>query len=207
VFARYIAHKPKRHGQAIEVLQVKTANGLTAGADRTISRLIADPTVSAAVLLFPKIPSLKELAKGLIGLKDRPGWTVSFGALDHPSEGPLVTVALSRAVPFNGASIASEALVLGPYDLFPRTRRATVPAMEIYVGLPRASDPKTNEPTAKANLAHMTLGLPNAAYAMMWDRSGQGRLKSLGGVDDARAKAKVAFVLPIALATEIGAVP
>src|SRR6185437_2235164 len=159
-------------------------------------------------LLFPQIASLEDLAKGLIGLKSRPGWTITLGRLEHPDEGPLVTVGVSRSIPFGSASMASEALVLGPFSVFPPTRRADVLAFEMYVGPPRNLDPKTQQPAIKANLAHMTLdSLPQRAIDRMWDQSMTGRLRSLGGQEDRRAKAKVAFVIPEAMAQTIGAIP
>lgn len=207
-FARYIAAKPKRYGQVLEVVRAKTAARIANSVERRIGRLVADPTVSAAVLLFPDVASLEELAKGLLGLKGRRGWQFSFGTLDHPTAGELVTVGISRSIPFGGAAMASEALVLGPYDVFPPTRRADIPALEIYVGQPRTLDPKTKEPATKANLAHMTLDLKTqGAFDNMWDKSVAGRLKSLGDVEDKRAKAKVAFVLPKDMADRVGAAP
>src|SRR5262249_49743225 len=102
----------------------------------------------------------------------------------------------------------SEALVLGNFDGFPATRRAPVTALEIFVGVPRAMDPKTGEPSKKANLAHVELVLPTSDAAQnMWDKSVEGRLTSLGGVDDVRAKAKVAFVVSSALAESLGCAP
>lgn len=109
---------------------------------------------------------------------------------------------------FGSSSCPSEALVLGPFEEFPPTRRAPCVGFEIYVGEPRPLDPKTNQPTSKANLAHIEMYLPtHSAFENMWEKTRVRRLASLGGVDDKRAKAKVSFVISPALADELGCSP
>jgi hypothetical protein len=101
--------------------------------------------------------------------------------------------------------VPSEALVFGPFQEFPRTRQAPIVAIEIFVGKPREVDPKTKGHVARVNLAHLDVRPSTLdAYEKMWDRSMKGRLSSLGGVDDSRAKAKVAFVVPLSMAQNLG---
>jgi hypothetical protein len=70
------------------------------------------------------------------------------------------------------------------------------------------NDPKTGNPTTRANLAHMRLPmhLPTA-IGIMWKQSESGRKKSLGNKEDSRAKAKISFVIPKSLAQKLGCEP
>jgi hypothetical protein len=204
-FARFIAFRPRAHGQFVEVVAAKSSPArIAASIAQRVGKLVANPKAKAAVLIFPEIKTLEELAKALLALKGRAGWQVSKSPLAHPTAGEFVTVAISRLIPFGTTEMPSEALVFGPFAEFPPTRRAPVVALEMYVGPPRALDPKTQEASTKANLAHLDLNLPEAALKKMWANSAKGRLKSLGGKDDPRAKAKVSFVLSKALATSLG---
>ena len=95
--------------------------------------------------------------------------------------------------------------------MFPNTRRAPYTAFEIYVGEPAPQDPKEHKPSTKANFAHIDFrdctlinrDFPQVAVDNMWEQSKVRRLVSLGGVEDRRAKAKVTFVVPMALATKM----
>jgi hypothetical protein len=98
----------------------------------------------------------------------------------------------------------SEALVLGPFRVFPSTRKAPVVALELFIGEPRPMGPLDDVATTKANLAHIELGLPmHKMFQTMWKNSIKGRTKSLGGSDN-RAKAKVTLVVPVTLARRLG---
>lgn len=75
-----------------------------------------------------------------------------------------------------------------------------------------ANDPVSRKPTDRANLAHADLSttsilrIPNL-FEKMINQSKALRLRSLGGVDDRRAKAKVSFVIRPALARKFGLEP
>ena len=209
-FARHIAFRPAEMGQVIEVVGANSSAAVIAGSvAKRIERLVANPDVAAATLLFPEIGALERLAASMVALGSKPSWSVTSNGIEHPTLGSLTAVSVARQIPFgDSGSLPSEVLVLGPFEEFPKTRQAPVAAMEIFVGVPRPADPKTLQPTRKANLAHMDVHLPtDDAFQTMWNRSIQGRLKSLGGVDDLRAKAKVSFVVPPALAKALGLSP
>ena len=83
-------------------------------------------------------------------------------------------------------------------------------ALEMFVGEPMPQDPKTHSPTTKTNLAHMdlsSLDLPVRTIDALWLKSQEGRLASLGGNEDPRAKAKVTFVIPVDIARSLGCEP
>jgi hypothetical protein len=169
---------------------------------------VDDKTVAAGVLLFPELVTLDGLAKMAMALGERPKWTVTTTVLQNSKAGEMVAVHIVREIPFGAGICPSEALVLGPFPEFPPTRRAPVTALEIYVGEPRPNDPKTGNPTVKANLAHMKLNLETRdMFDRMWIGSVTGRLRELGGEEDSRAKAKISFVIPASLAQELGCAP
>lgn len=208
VFARYLSRSPEDHGQAVESIEIDTSPDQIAQeiAHRT-SDLIADAAIKAALILLPKVRSVKELAEISIELGQLSGWTVSTSELDAPPDAEMTAVHLFRDVPFADTTTKSEILVFGPFDEMPATRRAPVTAIEFLVCEPMGVDPKTQKPTTRANLAHLELELPSqAAFDSMWNGSFSGRLKSLGG-EDSRAKAKVSFAISSALASELGLAP
>lgn len=207
-FARHLATRYADYPQRIVSIPTgRGAHRATTEIAERISAFVGDPDIVAATLLFPGLTTLEETARMMLALKDHPGWSVSTAFLQPPPNREMVTVHVSREIPFGTTTCPSEVLVLGPYKEFPNTRRAPITALEMYVGEPLANDPKTGTPTVKANLAHMELNLPTpTAREKMWDKSIEGRKQSLGG-DDNRAKAKVTFVIPVPTARRLGCLP
>lgn len=211
VFARMIAARPRAFGQAVEEISGRgVPQRVAAAIAKRVAIFVADGTISATALLLPGISSLKKLTSVALELGSHPGWTVTTTDLQEPRNCGMVAVHVARQIPFGNASCPSEVLVLGPFGAFPPTRRAPMPVMEIFVGEPMPHDPKNHKPTVKANLAHMDVSesdLDPQQIDRMWQMSVSGRLRSLGGVEDSRAKAKVAFVIPASLADELGCAP
>lgn len=210
VFARLIAAKPSRYGQVVEVVGASKTPALIAGSiEKRVAKHIASPSTSALALLFPFVENLETLAAGLVALKEHAGWHLTTTAMNHPDLGDIVLVALSRDLPFQNNSLPSEALVLGPFNEFAPTRQSPVAALEIFVGQSPMADPKTGTVPTKANLAHIDVSqslksVPgHDPVAAMWKKSQVKRLESLGGKEDARAKAKVAFVIGAELAVKL----
>lgn len=208
MFARHLAARRSDYPQTI--LTIGTGRGPERAAadlaDR-INGLVADQAIVAVTVLFPGLTTLEATARVMLGLQAHEHWSVTTSRLQPPPSRALVAVHMSRRIPFRDATCPSEALVLGNFSEFPNTRRAPVTALEMYVGQPREHDPKTGEPTTKANLAHMELRLPTpTTWDKMWAASENGRLASLGGNDN-RAKAKVAFVIPVTMARRLECLP
>ena len=214
VFARFLSRAPDDHGQYIvEVSQSPDPLRVAKAIASRTERLVADPSISIATLLLPTVKTVEALVKVTVALRNYPGWTVATMTLDPPPSGNFVGVQIFREVPFQGASSRrSEVLAFGPFNIFARTRRSPVAAFEIFVGEPMANDPVSQKPTDRANLAHAELSttsilrIPNL-FEKMIDQSKALRLRSLGGVDDRRAKAKVSFVIRPALARKFGLEP
>ena len=210
VFARLLAGQPDNFGQHIAVLRHKSAAGLAKAVDTRVGSLIDDPMVVAATLLLAEVEGFELLVGLAAELNEKPGWNVKRWNVDDTPIGAVVAFGITRSIPFNAGTVPSEALVLGPFVKFPATREAPHTALEIFVGVPPGLDPKTKAAPTKANLAHIDIRpslMNDAVFESMWTRSVSARLKSLDGVDDARAKAKVAFTVPYAEAEALGCLP
>ena len=206
IFARLMAAKPAQFGQRLEVLNGADPQQLATGIDGLTGQFIADSAVAALAILLPEVGQTATLVDIVLALQAYPGWRVTKTALPNTPGGPMIAFGLTRDVPLAGGGVVpSETLVLGTFDGFPATRRSPVPAIEIFVGVAPSIDPKTRAPTTKANLAHVNVQpIAQSVFDNMWEQSKAKRLSSLGGIDDARAKAKVAFVVPQALAVTRG---
>lgn len=211
VFARLMATRPNGFGQRIEVISARgNPVRVAASIAKRVDLLLADKKASIATLLLPDITTLAKLASVALELRAHPHWHVTTTALRGAPIANLVAVHVTRDIPFENTACPSEALMMGPFQEFPPTRRAPITALELFVGPPLPRDPKTHKPTTKANLAHADLTdteLDSAQIDVMWESSRVARLKSLGGREDDRAKAKVSFVIPAVLARRLGCEP
>lgn len=208
MFARVIAIAPPRWAQSFKVVPHGTTSAKTAEhIAKLVDGAIADKNVRGLALIMPTVTTLEETAEVMLALAQLPKWTTTPSVLENERVGRLVALRVARLIPFGQGECESEALVLGPFDDFPETRRAPVTAMEIYVGEPEPNDPKTGTPTVKANLAHMIARDKYPGdFDMVWQKSMDGRESSLGTKNDNRAKAKVTMVLPTAMARKLGCV-
>jgi len=209
VFARFMARRPMEYGQQAELVNGADPTTLATEIETRVSARVADHAVVAAALIFPDLTELRSLVAVGLALANKPGWRVTTSVLTATPAGDALAFHILRDIPTETASCPSEALILGPFDCFPRTRRAPVTALEIFVGSPGELQ-RNGKPRTKANLADVQIEiyLPSAStFTSMWDKSGEWRLQSLGGVDDHRGKAKVAFAIPMDLAAKLGCAP
>jgi hypothetical protein len=215
VFARLMSHAPHApsdHGQVVEEIAHDDPVAAATAIAARVQHLVLEPRVLAVSFVMPNIRTLEKLLAMALALPKDPTWHVDVTPLDPPPEMDLAVVKVVRDLPFGNGTLPSEALVLGSFDVFPNTRRAPHTALEIYVGEPAPQDPKEHKPSTKANLAHIDFRdreLINRDYTQtavdtMWGKSSIGRLRSLGGANDNRAKAKVTFVVPKELAKKLG---
>jgi hypothetical protein len=209
-FARLMAITPSEYGQRIEVASGASAQPLAVAIDGFVKKHIADPDASALTILLPETNSLPTIVGVALALTPLAGWAVTRWHEPTAPGGAAVAFGIARDVALaSGTLVPSEVLALGPFDVFPATRKAPVTALEIFVGTPLALDPKKKTPTTKANLAHVNVTPPldQKQFANAWTKSEEARLASLGGTEDCRAKAKVAFAIPLSLAQSLGCAP
>lgn len=207
VFARYMAATPHDGGQHAVVVNGSDPAVLAASIDALVTADVADPNIQGIAMVFPDVTDLEVIARTALALESYAGWHVARRLLAATPAGDVIVFNVVREVRrADGVPVPSEALVLGPFEGFPNTRQAPVAAMEVFVGTPPTHQPNGSE-TKKAHLADVRLQLPAAGvFERMWNQSKQARLDSLG-FDDDRARAKVTFVIPFALAQSIGCVP
>jgi hypothetical protein len=211
VFARWFSIHPNEHGQVIEeVSQSKDPQRVATAIAARVETLLADASVSDAALILPSITTIEALSRTAIALADFPEWEVSFDKITPPPSLDLRAVHIVRKIPVGRTRFSSEVLAFGPFRWFPATRRAPVAALEVFVGKPMRHDPKTHKGKTNAHLADMDLSdteLTSDQIDRFWEKSPTGRLTSLGGGEDNRAKAKVSFVITPALARKLGREP
>ena len=219
VFARMMAAAPARYGQCFELVSAVGPAAISTEISQRVATHVGSAGAAVVTLVFPTLNDLRSIVAVAQELGRLPHWTLTLTKLAATPIGACVAFGIVREIPFGTSTCPSEALVLGPFDEFPNTRRAPMTAMELFVGPPLERDPKTGKPTRKANLAHVDVSpLQGEGFQRTWKNSVVGRRRSLGinvppeieelspDVDDLRAKAKVSFVIPAALATELGVV-
>jgi hypothetical protein len=212
VFARLMSAVPGDYGQVVEEVTDSNTTDVAATIATRVEQLIPVRRALAVAFVLPGVQTLEQLMAMVLALKTKPSWHIDVWELGPPPEMNLAAVKVTRDLPFEDSTLPSEALVLGNFPVFPNTRRAPHTAFEIYVGEPAPQDPKEHTASTKANFAHIDLRdreLINGDFKQedidsMWKKSSEGRLRSLDGVEDGRAKAKVTFVVPTALAREAG---
>ena len=205
-FARFIGRNPSRFGQVVKTLNAQASPKIIAAAiERVVSGQIATGETKALAIVLPKIETFDKLVAAMGALGELNHWSLETKAISHPDGANYIAFSLRRDIPTaNGGSMPSEVLVFGNFDHFPATRRAPYVAIEMYVGFPSDSDPKTGEPATKATLAHITMpAMTDETLDNLWEQTRVARLESLGGIDDPRAKAKVSFVAPVPVQANI----
>jgi hypothetical protein len=194
VFARYMAANPERFGQRAAAVRGRDPGRIAASVAGRISVLVQDPDVAAATLVLPQVSNLGTLTEVALALGSQPQWTVTLRPLLATPIGDLVALNLVRQIPMEGGVS------------FPNTRRAPVVALGMFVGTAPTCQ-RDGKPTVRAHLADVVIDGPaKAIFNGMWERTKSERLRSLGGVDDPRAKAKVSLVIPMDLAKSLGCV-
>lgn len=210
LFARHLAKRPEVDGFRVETIEASASVQRVA---KKIETVVADaigvPEVHSLTIVLPKLGNFRRWIEISELLSEVAGWKLEDVVFTQEEKDKVpfdpeafhykqLTRLLTRA---DGAIIPSEALFLGPFEFFPPTRRAPHCALELYVGTPRPTDAITNEPTERANLAHIDArSLTKTTFEKMAANTKLLRRKSLGiseEQDDLRAKAKVSFAFPV----------
>jgi hypothetical protein len=131
------------------------------------------------------------IARLLHRLRQLPSWTVTDeGQEDDDELGSLQRLGLRVGVEFN---FSSEVLGFGPHAAFGYTRRA--PFTELAL---RAKQPRKRPSHMRAFMAQIVIpGLDNATFGNWWEQTKANRAARVGAEHNDRAKARVAFALPL----------
>jgi hypothetical protein len=203
-----LAARYPEYGQRVETVLQSDATAIASEIDAIVNAASADATTTALTIVLPTVKDLTILVNVALCLEQKTGWQATKVTLTGTPGGSAVAFRVTRDIPhFGGVTVPSEVLVLGDFPEFPATRRAPVVALEIFVGKPPQLN-RAGKPTVKANLDLVDIQVPTqAAFEHMWKQTEKERLTSLGGIDDPRARAKVSFVVPLALAKTLGCAP
>ena len=207
-FARLMAGSPPgRYGYRVELVHGNNPGAVAASIANRVAAAVTDPAVNGLGLVLDGVLNLSDLVHVADALARQPQWNVSRSMLRATPIGDVVAFRIARDIPFGSTTCPSESLVLGPFPAaFPATRCAPVTALEIYTGNPPPTDFNGN-PTKGAHLALVNVMLDPPIHKRMTVETAQDRLDALGGINDLRAKAKVAFSVPLSLAAQLGCVP
>jgi hypothetical protein len=207
VFARFLAARPGQFGQREAVVQGRDAQKVASELADLTTAWVDDKTAFAGAIICPDLTDLTSVVELALALDSQQHWAVTRSLLTETPGGPVVAFNIVRNIPMGTAYCPSEVLVLGPFPEFPNTRRAPVTALELFVGEPPPLQ-RSGEVTTKAHLADVPIELPApSVYETMFTGTKALRLRSLGGKEDLRAKAKVSLSIPIALATSLSCAP
>lgn len=215
LFARILARNADRHPhQAVELLAPSPPVSMAQNIESRVAAHIESPEIDISTLVLDGLTSIPDLVAVAFALKNQHGWGMRTKVLYNTPGGRVVAVRLTRDIPYLSRTVPSEALVLGNFPIFPKTRRAPVTAIELFVGTPLPCDPETGvgKTHKKVNVAHAEPGVPGSkAYEKTWKQSVKGRADSLATENpheathtDLRAKAKVSFVVPLRGAKDLG---
>ncbi len=208
VFARLLAAAPDRYGQQLEVITDSTAEAVADQIEVAVDKAVSATGIAALTLLLPNVKDLRVLVGIALALEGKPRWQVTRTPLTKTPVGAVLAFGVTRNIPAaSGNELPSELLVLGDFSAFPATRRAPVTAIEMFVGAVPVHG-RNGKAAVKANLDLVDVEPPNQdVFDRTWEATRAARLKSLGGIDDPRAKARVSFVVPMTTVKNRGRLP
>ena len=161
-----------------------------------------DPSSEALSVLMPQILDLQTLADFAWQLSHQPGWTIER---EHTWRRRLVLIGLRAQI---GTGVVAETLGLGPFEIFPSTRKCPLTTLEIRTKPKRAKRSQLSNEYLAAHLAdipttHMLA--PKTHRALFKHLTPKLRRRILEGKEDMRAKASVTYTLPIAIWSDLKA--
>jgi hypothetical protein len=135
MFARVMAVNPRLHGQVFEAIPaLDTPENVAKIVALRVGALAADKGAAAAALVLPSLTNLEQTARMVLALGNEPMWNVTPSLLENEVVGTLIALRVIRHIPFGETTCPSEALMLGPFDIFAPTRRSPITVIEIFVG-------------------------------------------------------------------------
>ena len=157
---------------------------------------VSDPRTEALTVLLPDILQPEKLVKMLQDLSRLANWSIES---ETPWRGTIALIGLRVEI---GNSVRAEVLGMGPFDFLPPTRQCPITTLEIRTKPRYALLNKILPLWKRAHLAQ----LPTEAFLKGKERgirfgelTPRLRLRILGGNDDARAKARITFAVPLAI--------
>ena len=200
VFAQLLARPVYRTGIRTVVVRGSSGIGDPSELAVEIHRLVQDSVQDAAnealSVLLPQVRDLVVLADLVWELGKQPGWTIE---IEQRWRNTLVLIGLRVEV---GNGVVAETLGMGPFDIFPITRQSPVTTLEIRTKPTIARRSKVSETHLATHLADIPIS-HKLTRAEITSRSNRFtpwlKKRILGTPDDARAKARVTYSIPVAI--------
>ena len=201
VFAQLLARPVYRTGMRTEI--VRDAPGLGGPKELAfqITRLakesIEDASTESLSVLMPQVLDVEKLAQLVWELGHRQDWSIE---LESPWQRRLVRIGLRVKV---AEGVLAETLGMGPFDIFPTTRRCPITTLEIRTKPKGAKKSRIPQTHRAVHLAALPIGdhiLNSAEYGIRFTEfTLRLRRRMLGNRGDLRAKASVTYSLPSAI--------
>ncbi len=200
VFAQLLARPVYRTGVRTVVVRGSSGLGDPKELAIQIARLAKEsvraPSDEALSVLLPQILGVEALTHLVWELGNRPGWAIER---EHLWRKTLVLVGLRVEIK---SGFVAETLGMGPFDIFPATRRCPITTLEIRTKTERAK----KSHLSRTNLALHLADIPVDHVLKPGEISSRANrftpwLKSriLGKKEDMRAKASVTYSVPAAI--------
>ena len=200
VFAQLLARPVHRTNVRTVVVRGASGRGdpieLATQTAGVVHESVNEPSDEALTVLLPQILDVDLLTRFVWELSKRPGWTIE---VEQPWRKTLVRVGLRVEIE---AGVVAETLGMGPFDIFPTTRRCPVTTLEIRTKTMRAKKSHLSKTHLAAHLADIPFGhiLTNAEFRSRFKKFTPSLKKRiLGELGDTRAKAGVTYSVPAAI--------
>ena len=201
VFAQLLARPVYRTGMRTEVARGASGSGEPKELAIQIARLtqesIEDASTESLSVLMPQMLDIEKLTQLVWELGHQHDWSIE---LESPWQRRLVRIGLRVKI---AEGVLTETLGMGPFDIFPTTRRCPVTTLEIRTKPKGAKNSRVPKTHRAAHLAALPIGnhiLQRAEYGIRFTEFTPWlRRRILGNRGDSRAKASVTYSLPSAM--------
>ena len=200
VFAQLLARPIYRTGLRTVVVRgpsrLVDLNDLAAQIACVVDKSVDDPSCEAISVLLPQILDGEALSRLAWELGNRPGWSIER---EHPWRGTLVLIGLRVEI---APGAVAEALGMGPFEIFPTTRRCPVTTLEVRTKPKRARRSQISTTHLASHLADLPVDhiLTNDEFRSRFVTFTPWLKKRiLEEQEDMRAKASVTYSVPAAI--------
>ena len=200
VFAQLLARPIYRTGLRTVVVRSPSRlvdiNDLATQIACIVDKSVDDPSCEAISVLLPQILDGEALSRLAWELGNRPGWSIER---EHPWRGTLVLIGLRVEI---APGAVAEGLGMGPFEIFPTTRRCPVTTLEVRTKPKRARKSQTSTTHLASHLADLPVDhiLTNDEFRSRFVTFTPWLKKRiLEEQEDMRAKASVTYSVPAAI--------
>ena len=200
VFAQLLARPTNRSGMKTVIARGSSGVGdpgeLAVQIAQLVDDSVDDPPCEALSVLMPQVLNDEILAQLVWKLGTHPGWDIE---LERTWRGTLVLIGMRVEI---AGDVVAETLGMGPFEIFPPTRRCPITTLEIRTKRRRAKKSHLSKTHLAAHLADIATEhmLTRERHRDLFAKFTPWlRRRILGNQEDMRAKAGVTYSLPAAI--------